>query len=415
MPTTSAAVAKKKKPAPIGLTARSVAEMKPGAKPYYVTDANVPGLALRVGSAALGGAKSWSIRYRIGKRMRRYTLGDLKALTLASARELGRDARTAVKKGIDPAQKKQDDRTAETVGTFAETFIEQHAKKKKSWKSVKSRLDNDVLPKWRHKLMTEVTRRDVRDLLDGIAKRPAPISANRVRALLSKFFNVAIQEEVVDANPVTGTARPGVERRRDRVLTPDEIRKFWAGCNKMPAEMAATWQLRLLTAQRANEVHDLTWDELDLAGGWWTLPATRSKNKLSHRVPLSPPALAILKDLRKKEDARLKAQKVPKPSPFVLRNARGKKQQAAAAKLFKLENFNGHDLRRTAASLMTGSGTSRLVVSKVLNHAESGVTAVYDRHSYDAEKRVALDAWARTLATILKQKKGQNVVAFTRA
>jgi hypothetical protein len=53
--------------------------------------------------------------------------------------------------------------------------------------------------------------------------------------------------------------------------------------------------------------------------------------------------------------------------------------------------------------MMTGAGVSRLVVSKVLNHAEKGITAVYDRHSYDAEKRVALETWARMLTDILEQ------------
>ena len=52
--------------------------------------------------------------------------------------------------------------------------------------------------------------------------------------------------------------------------------------------------------------------------------------------------------------------------------------------------FRIHDLRRTAASYMTGTGISRLTVSKILNHAEKGATAVYDRHSHDSEKRDAL-------------------------
>jgi integrase len=60
-----------------------------------------------------------------------------------------------------------------------------------------------------------------------------------------------------------------------------------------------------------------------------------------------------------------------------------------------------HDLRRTAASHMTSIGISRLAVSKILNHAETGFTAVYDRHSYDAEKRAALGAWGARLEDII--------------
>jgi integrase len=63
-------------------------------------------------------------------------------------------------------------------------------------------------------------------------------------------------------------------------------------------------------------------------------------------------------------------------------------------------DFSAHDLRRTVASHMTGMGIARLTVSKVLNHAESSVTSVYDRHSYDLEKREALEAWGRAMFRI---------------
>ena len=64
-------------------------------------------------------------------------------------------------------------------------------------------------------------------------------------------------------------------------------------------------------------------------------------------------------------------------------------------------DFRFHDLRRTAASHMASSGVSRDVIGKVLNHAEQGVTAVYDRHSYDPQKKEALDAWGRALGAIV--------------
>ena len=74
--------------------------------------------------------------------------------------------------------------------------------------------------------------------------------------------------------------------------------------------------------------------------------------------------------------------------------------------------FRGHDLRRTAASLMVGGGVPRLVVSKNLNHVETGVTAVYDRHSYDPEKRAALDYWGARLEQIVSAARPGKVLAF---
>jgi hypothetical protein len=63
---------------------------------------------------------------------------------------------------------------------------------------------------------------------------------------------------------------------------------------------------------------------------------------------------------------------------------------------------------------MTGMGIARLTVKKILNHAERDVTTIYDRHSYDPEKRTALDAWGRRLEAIVSglPQKGP-IVALT--
>ncbi len=57
-------------------------------------------------------------------------------------------------------------------------------------------------------------------------------------------------------------------------------------------------------------------------------------------------------------------------------------------------------------------GYSRDIVGKILNHVETGVTAIYDRYSYDNEKKMALDAWARKLQAITEGSKS-NVIPLT--
>ena len=78
-------------------------------------------------------------------------------------------------------------------------------------------------------------------------------------------------------------------------------------------------------------------------------------------------------------------------------------------------DFRGHDLRRTAASHMAAMGIPRLVIGRILNHVEPGVTKVYDRHSYDPEKRQALDAWARRLHAIVTGESVPKVVELRRS
>ena len=169
--------------------------------------------------------------------------------------------------------------------------------------------------------------------------------------------------------------------------------------------------MRLLTAQRGGEVHRLRWQDLDLDTNWWTIPAEFSKNGLPHRVPLSPPVVATI---RGHQRALRSATWVfpslvhDQPVANIYSALKRVKERATVS-------FQPHDLRRTAASMMASAGVNRVVIGKILNHAEPGVTAVYDRHSYDAEKRQALETWASLLDDILRgQAKPTRVVRFSR-
>jgi len=182
---------------------------------------------------------------------------------------------------------------------------------------------------------------------------------------------------------------PAPESRRDRVLTEEEIRALWKAFEAEGALVGASFKLRLLTAQRGGEILGMRWDHIDFGSGWWTIPGELAKNGMAHRVALSRQARAVLAEIRLQN----------RPGPWVFPNPMKKgpmvTTQKAAERMVKATGigFRQHDLRRTAASHMTGMGIPRLVVGKILNHVETGVTAIYDRHSYDQEKRQALDAW----------------------
>jgi integrase len=374
-------------------------------------DTEVPGLCLRVTKR---GVKTWSILYRTrnGGRLRRLTLGRASLVSLAEARDSAREALRAARAGADPAADKRQARVAETIGDLVTAYIEQYAKRKKrSWREDDRMLRAEVLPAWKRRAIADITRRDVRALLEAIADRGAPIMANRVLAVVRKMFNFAIDQEFVASNPAARLGRPGIEQSRDRVLTDEELRVFWREASAMPVAMAAFYQLRLVTAQRGAEVGTMRWGDLDLEsvdGAWWTIPKERAKNKLAHRVPLSAAAVQLLLTLRPPT--------APAPEAFVLAGARGRRQRTEAATGFSLADFTPHDLRRTAATRMTAGGISRLTVSKILNHVERGVTAVYDRHSYDAEKRAALDWWDARLRRLLEAKapSGAAVLPFAK-
>jgi integrase len=218
--------------------------------------------------------------------------------------------------------------------------------------------------------------------------------------LLSKIFNFGMNVDVVEHNPVTGTI-PAPETSRDRVLTEDELRQFWRGTEGMLPAMSARLRLALVTAQRGGEICSMRWDELDLQAGVWTIPATKAKNGLAHRVPLSALALELIETL-------------PREDAYVFVGARGSRQHREAVQSIELVDFRPHDLRRTAASGMASIGVSRIAISKILNHVETGVTAIYDRHGYDAEKREELTRWALELRRIVDGVDIGRVVEFPR-
>jgi integrase len=149
----------------------------------------------------------------------------------------------------------------------------------------------------------------------------------------------------------------------------------------------------------------MEWGEID--GDWWTIPGSKTKNGLTHRVPLTPFAFRILNEMKLLVEGTEKE----KSSRFIFPSPKGDVPMANPQKALERIHvatgiqFRGHDLRRTAASCMTGMGIPRLTVSKILNHVEPGVTAVYDRHSYDKEKREALEEWNNRLMLMVSDLK----------
>ncbi|MCK9393972.1 MAG: tyrosine-type recombinase/integrase [Methylobacter sp.] len=362
-------------------------------------DSRTSGLGLRISSA---GRKSWFVMYRHAGRLRRYTIGTYPALGLTHARDKAKELMHESAMGNDPATDKQVNRGAPTFGEMSVQYIELYAMtNKRSWKEDQRILDHDLLPKWKNVKAHEIKRRDIISLLDVIVQR-APIQANRTLALLRKMFNWAISRDLVEANPCTAVKMPAKENRKDRMLSDDEILIFWNGL--ATASMSELTRLclkfQLVTAQRKGEIIVAEWSEFDLNNGWWTIPSEKAKNKLSHRVPMSPLALQLLEQIKSLSGESRWLFPSSKGDKPVLDTSIDHALHKNEAK-FGIPPFTPHDLRRTAASHMTGMGVSRLTVSKILNHVESGITAVYDRHSYDREKRKALDKWGDKLTKIL--------------
>ncbi|KEP68009.1 integrase [Thioclava dalianensis] len=403
------------------LTAQNVDRMKPTGSRQQIADDNCPGLNLIVQPT---GKKGWAVRYRVNGTHRRMTLGAYPVLSLADARQRAREVFAAAAEGRDPAEevraakapKPQEDR--DKVQTLLGQYEKRHLKSLKSGATVKRELDRFVGAEWGDRDIHEITKRDVIDLLDGIADSGRVVTANRIRAYLSKFLNWCVERDILPMNPATGVKPVAKETSRDRVLSDDEIRWLWQACDDLGFPWGPFTQTLLLTGQRLGEVAGMTDNEV--SGDLWHLDAKRTKNGRAHDVPLSKTVRDVLARVERIEGKPgliyTTTGETPLSGFHKGRNHVAEKMAEVAEREtgepVEIPHWTFHDLRRTAATGMARLGIPVRVTEAVLNHVSGtggGIVAVYQRHDYADEKRKALNAWARLVREIVTGK-ADNVV-----
>jgi integrase len=186
------------------------------------------------------------------------------------------------------------------------------------------------------------------------------------------------------------------EIRRDRVLNDAEIRAIWKAAEEI-GTVGHAIRFLLVTGQRRSEVGGMTWAEVDRTKRIWTLPKVRTKAARAHEVPLSDLALSIL-DSCPELNAFVFASSQLADAPI----ANFCKGKASLDRVAPIAPWRLHDLRRTCATNLVDVGVDRIVIAKILNHAEREVTAIYDRHPRAEEKRAAMDRWGARLAAIVE-------------
>jgi integrase len=397
------------------LTTRTVETLKPGAKRQELADRHLTGLFLIVQP---NGRKSWAVRYRVsGGRNRKLTLGAYPAIDLKTARDLASKALREVAEGKDPGLEKLTARhdRADTFEAVARQFVELHCKRvnrPNSISSTQGTLRRDVLPYWGKRPLKDITRRDVRDLLDGIMADERPAMANRALIVVRKLFNWAIERDIVTVSPCAGIKKPSAERSRDRTLDDNELRDVWLAADQVSGPYEALIKLLMLTGQRRNEVSEMAWGEVDLDARLWTLPKERSKNGKAHSVPLSEPAIAILQALPRRGDLVLMPSGGNKSTRDFARN----KRRLDALLPADMAHWTQHDLRRSMVSGMARLGVSLPVIEKIVNHSSgsfSGIVGVYQRHDYLKEKTAALELWGRHVLSLTRPpEERSNVIEF---
>ncbi|MFC3711204.1 tyrosine-type recombinase/integrase [Sphingoaurantiacus capsulatus] len=442
----------------VRITKRAVDEMplpQTGATRSYLWDDRLKGFGVM---ATAGGAKSYIVQYRIGGRggqTRRVTIGGHGSpWTAERARERAHDILEDVRKGIDPFEAQrvrvEQERAAKrnaadakvanerlNFASYADSYLSKYARvrqKPNVARETQGIIERDLKPFFKDKLISQITPADALALIDKVQER-SNSAALKVYRTMSTLFGWAASRHDISDSPIRNLKPPHVQPSRDRVLSDDELRAIWDASEDHPYPYGSLVRLLALTGQRLREVANMTWDEVDLNAGTWTVPGARTKNGATNIVPLSDGAMVVLRSISRAHSEKAREQK---RADFVFTTT-GKSAFSGFSKLkkrfdasvhaklveaakkaggdpdaVKLKPWRLHDLRRTMATGLQRLGVRLEVTEAVLNHvsgSRSGIIGIYQRHNYLPEKRNALEKWSRLVFEILAVTgAGHNVV-----
>jgi integrase len=445
------------------LTDRAIKALKPAAKPFDRHDAIVPGLTLQV---LPSGLKRFVLlkRFPGSAHPQRRPLGAYGALTLEAARAKARTWLLDIGRGIDPAERVKVERRARararatTFAAVVEDYIrvevhgpggEQRPRHRNA--RVLARDLRDVLvPLFGPRPITELTADEIMPAIELIGRigtdralvklgarrklrrpgrngHPAPEQARQLFSFLKMVFAWAIDAGGygLDHDPlarVRKARRLGSSIRRDRTLSDEELITFTLAIERLSPPHRQLYGVLLHSGLRLNEVGKARWSEI--AGDVWTIPARRMKGKnegnrqaREHLVPITSALSRLFASLSQVagSDFVFRGLKDGKPITAGTSYARRRldaemlailRQRAAARgenpDKVVLPRWRNHDVRRSCRSSLSRLGVRSEVAEAVLAHARLGILGVYDKWTYFAERREALEKWSAFLADLIR-------------
>ena len=402
---------------PLLLTPRIIADMRSGDE---CGDPDHPGLRVRRTNAA----RVFFYRYRTSDgALREIKLGEFGPMTLAEARKaLGR-LKLERERGVDPQLQKQLVRTearrkreaeklaSYTVENLVEDFVAEKLNKQKRGAEGARLLRRDLLPKLGDRAAAGLTRRELQDEVIRPMLKRAPRGGTYLLSRIRCAYAHAVEQGRIPDDFVFPTLgiKGAPQVRRKRAFTDAELATFirWLPRSPYSRTVRDALSLVLFTGCRSGEVVAALWRDIDLERAVWTIRET--KNGEPHAVMLPSQAIELLQARRALHDIFVFSS--PMGEQHVGQKALGLAQYEARKETRDEPRadpievaWTVHDLRRTAATGLAKLGCPRVVQDRILNHVDGSVSAIYDRHRYDAEARVWLQKWADYLESLTANK-----------
>jgi integrase len=368
------------------LTKRTVEDAEPNTS---VWDSEVPGFGVRV---TKNGARTFVFQFRThcgdqGK----IRIGSFPSMTVDQARKIARQHRAHVDDGGNPSADRKGARDAPSISDLADLYCGDYANARglrpQTVKDARRLLNRYALPKFGRKKVHDITVADVQRMHGEARDGSGRYEANRLRAVLSRMFTLAIQNGWRIDNPCKGVEQFHEDQRWDH-LAPDQVAALLDACDRYEAQNGANAvRLLLFTGARLQEVLKAEWSQFDLDAGVWVKPSHHTKTKIRHRLHLASAVVTLLREMREADPA----------GKFLFPGRDGTKPRSDLKRPWDaimadagLHGFRIHDLRRTTASFMLSTGSDLSAVGKTLGHTQASTTARY-AHLFDDVQRDGVD------------------------
>jgi integrase len=374
----------------VKLTDQSARTLGPGL--YWDTHRDAPdGFLLQVTKA---GSRAYRLNYRrlADGRERRLTISDVAEYGVAAARDKAAELRRAIREGRDPLGEREEHRAAPTIGDLAARYLKEELPRlaPATQAAYRSIIERRILPALGARKVGTIIRDDLvrlhravsdeRNAVTGESKRH---NANRTIGMVSILLSKAVEWGMREDNPARFVKRHA-EHGRERYLSTEEFGRLFEKLDDWQQECPDTCdviRLAVLTGARRGELLSMCYGDLDLAAAVWRKPASRTKQRRPHRVPLPAEAVELLQ--RRLLETRGAVVRL-RPDDHVFGGGNSKdhvnsfeyewrKIRAAAG----LADCRFHDLRHSYASLLVGQGLSLPIIGAMLGHSKPATTARY--------------------------------------
>lgn len=380
------------------LTELTLKALKPKEKVYSLSDGN--GLIIEVRPS---GSRYWIIRYWVGGKEHRKSLGTYPEVSLKEARLQNADFRRRLGSGEDMSGRPKD---GDTFGEIAEEWHQKHsANLDPAYSSkVHTRLEKYIYPRLAEIPIRELTSSTVLDTCRVMEDLGAYEIAHRIRQIIGMVCRYAIasgRSEIDPTSALKGALHPVRNQHHATIVDREGIGDLLRRIDAYPGRIVrAAMLFSVYTIARPGEVRQAEWTEIE--GDLWKIPETKMKMRRPHLVPLCAPALALLRVLRANAG---------RFDRYLFPSARndGRCMSNAAVRValrsmgYEADDMSAHGVRAMASTVLHENGWPTDVIERQLAHADRSATrAAYNHAEYLPQRREMMQWWGDWLESVKK-------------